>query len=281
MEYLKAVLLGVVQGVTEFLPVSSSGHLVLFEELLDFHAPGFLHILFFHLGTFFATVFFFRNELARIVVAGVRAARPRDGAAGPTPEDRALLRLAGLLAVGTAVTGLLGLPLEKLISPAFESLLMVGLGLCGTAVLLAISGSRRFRSPGRTLEASTLGDALWIGAAQAAALLPGLSRSGSTIAVGTIAGLDRRAAARFSFLLSIPAIAGANLVTWLGLDPAEIGGGAHAPVGVLLVGGLAAGIAGWLSLGLLLRILGRATLVGFALYCAAVGSAAIVWGLVG
>jgi undecaprenyl-diphosphatase len=270
MDYLKAVLLGIVQGLTEFLPVSSSGHLVLAERLLDIEAPGYLDIVFLHLGTWVATVVFFRRDIVTILAAASRAVGRGRGDAPGAEADRQALRLAGLLVVGTAVTGILGMTALSFLDEAFESLLVVGGALLGTAVLLAVSGSPRFRFGTRRLDRVTLRDAGIVGVAQAAALVPGLSRSGATIAAGMMSGLERRTAARFSFLLSIPTIAAANGVEWLRLEPGDLT--ASGGLSVLLVGAVASGIAGFLALGLLLRILGRTSLRGFAYYCGAAGA---------
>jgi undecaprenyl-diphosphatase len=275
MEYLKAVILGIVQGGTEFLPVSSSGHLVLFEQILDVRTPGYLDILLFHVGTLLATMVFFRHDLVRILGALIRLVRPGGRTGSPlVDDDRVSLRLLGLLAVGSVVTGGLGLLARGAIEPMFDSLLVVGVGLLTTALLLALSGLPRFRSGARGVDRMGILDAVWIGLAQAAALVPGVSRSGTTISVGMFRGLDRETAARYSFLLSIPAILGANLLTWIRLEPANLS--TEAPFAVLALGTVAAAVSGWLALGLLLRILTRTTLRGFSYYCAGAGLLALV-----
>ena len=251
-----AVLLGAVQGVTEFLPISSKTHLVVVPALLGERPPSLPFIVLLHLGTLVALVLYFARDLWRIAVDLVRGGDGR--------------RLAILLVVASVPAAVLGLLFEE----TFERLLSdprnVAFSLVATAVILVgaewlaggrlpgFGGRRRLARPLHTEVTSR--EAIGIGIAQAVALLPGVSRSGSTMATGLALGVRRDAVARFSFLLAIPAIAGANVLEL----PKVVDGGIGAPE---LAGFAAALVTGFASVALLLRYLRRYTYLPFAAYC--------------
>jgi len=254
---IRYLILGVVQGLTEFLPVSSSGHLVLAQRVLHLDPPGTLVEATLHLGTLIAVLFVFRRDIVRLLSAlFIRG------------EERMEV---GRLAIATVPIALVGFLLRARIEQAFSSVLLVGICLLVTAGILFLA-DRASRSTRRS--SVRLFDALLIGFAQAAALLPGISRSGATIGTGLLLGIRGSQAARFSFLLAIPAILGAGafkLYVALG-EPAVT----EAAWGGLLLGAVAAALVGALAIKGLLAVIARGKLKAFGIYCAVVGVAAIV-----
>lgn len=262
---IQATTLGIVQGLTEFVPVSSSGHLVLVPFLLRWPVPNLAFDVAVHLGTALAVVVYFAADLGGILASGTRVAlrRSREG-------DGERARLIALLAVGTvpaAVVGFLGEGLFEGLFTTGEDVdrigaLMVGLFLLGTAVLL-VAGERVLTGRGgrgRGVEGVRIRDALVVGLFQAAAIAPGVSRSGATIVAGLFMGLRRESAARFSFLLSLPAILGAAIVSLPDIPPG-------ADPGPMIVGGAAATVSGFAAIAFLLRYLRTRTMRPFAAYC--------------
>jgi len=248
---LTAAAWGLIQGLTEFLPVSSSGHLVLIPALLGFEEPSLAASVMLHLGTLLAVVAYYRTDLLRLLHLR------RD------PEARRILLL---LAIGTVPAALVGLTLHGPVETVFSEPWLVAVALMVTGAILLFSllvgkGVRRL-AEGRWT------DGVVVGLAQAFALLPGISRSGMTIAAGMAQGFQRKEAARFAFLLSIPAIAGAALLD--GMDLVERGGFTSD----LLLGMAVAAVVGYLTIAALIRVLTRVGLLPFALYCLAFGTAA-------
>lgn len=255
-DILKTILLGIVQGLTEFLPVSSSGHLVIAHDLFDFHAEGSLLLdVFLHVGTLVPIVIVFWRDLVSLL----------------TTRRQWLW----LLALGTVPVVVVGLLLHDSIEAMFETSRWVGvLLLINGAVLLG--GSRLEVLRGK--QAPGWLHAVTIGVAQAVAILPGISRSGSTISTGLATGLEREDAARFSFLLAIPAI-GLALVYKLfkfftGNESLDIGWGSIA------AGTVTAMVVGYIALRVLLAVVRRHKLAYFGWYCAVVGTALVVSHLV-
>lgn len=251
MSLLDAILLGLVQGLTEFLPVSSSGHLVIGQTLLGVDSPGVAFEVVLHVATLLSVIIVYRARLWQLVVGAARG-------------QRDALVFVGLLVLATIPAGLVGLFLEDTIEQAFALPAITGIMLLVTGVLL---WSTRFRQPASDADLPTARLAFGIGIAQAFAILPGISRSGATITAGLWGRLPGDRAAEFSFLLSIPAILGAAL-----LQIGEIGeswqttGGA--PLVVAFFVALAAGIAAIRSLVWLLR---RQAFYAFAYYVWAAG----------
>lgn len=256
MTLFEALLLGILQGLTEFLPVSSSGHLVLAEALLRVPTPGVFVEVALHVATLLAVVLVYRRRLATLVADAAR-------------RDPEALRYVGLLALATLPAGLVGLTLRGPIERVFHSPALVGTTLLLTGTLLWTTRWAPCR-PGR--ERPTWSAALLIGAAQAVAILPGISRSGATIAAALWAGLRPDRAAEFSFLLAIPAIAGAALLETPDLAAAlqDIG------TTTLAAGFAAALLTGTASILLLVWMLRRSAFPAFAYYLWAVGALALL-----
>ncbi|UCF10078.1 MAG: undecaprenyl-diphosphate phosphatase [Candidatus Bipolaricaulota bacterium] len=259
------LLLALVQGITEFLPISSSGHLAIGGRLLAVELPGVLVQAALHLGTAVSVLIVFRRE----VWALVRALLPGGSADG----RRTLLWLA----VATVPIAVLGFTLGSRIEALYSSLTAVGTSLLATGILLTLSDFAARRSTGTVTEPR--GWRAVVGVAQAAALLPGLSRSGATIASARLLGVDGMAAARFSFLLSLPAVLGAaGAKLWTGLGDPSTGVGAHA-AGSLALGAVVACVVGIAALKMLLAVVARSRLGVFGGYCLALGASVIAWEL--
>ncbi len=251
---LDSALWGLVQGLTEFLPISSSGHLVLVPAFLDKEAPDLATTAVLHLGTLAAVLWYFRRDALWLV-------RPdRD------PRARQVLKL---LALGTIPAVVAGLLLESTLDDLFDNPTRVGLALIFTGVVLLASGW--FHRLTRKLEDAGVPDAVVVGSAQAIALVPGVSRSGMTITASLARQFTKQEAARFSFLLAIPVILGGGIKQML--DLAGEGGLEWD----LLVGVAVAAISGYFAIAVLIKALTRFGLRPFALYCFVVGLVAIVW----
>ena len=273
LDWKQAAVLGVLQGLTEFLPVSSSGHLVLAQHLLGIREPQLAFDVAVHLGTALAVMWVMRRTLLD-VVAGV-ARWPWIAMGRPvSPEDGFRARLAGwvaLASVPAAIAGLLG-------SDAVESWFA---GPRRVAVAMAVTGLALWWAPRRQVAGDSLDSlgaarALAVGLAQAVAILPGISRSGATVVTGLWAGLRAEEAARFSFLLSIPAILGAAALSLI-----RVAAGSLPAVAVeaLVSGVLLAALTGYAAILVLLRALQRGRLRPFAVYLWAV--AVVAWWLSG
>jgi undecaprenyl-diphosphatase len=257
---LGAISLGVIQGLTEFLPVSSSGHLAVAQHFLPgFHQPGVLFDIVLHLGTLAAVLIYFRSEVMLLALGFIS---PKSGATGR--------RLTALLALATLPAVLVGLTLGDLVERSFTELTIVGIGLLLTGGLLLVSP--RISRESRPLERVSAADALAVGFLQSAALVPGISRSGSTIVAGLARGLSRDAAARFSFLLSIPAILGAAVYEFPKVT--LVSGEAAASY---FLGFLTAFIVGYAAISLVLRSLANRRFHWFGYYCLAVGGGVLVY----
>lgn len=261
---IQAVWLGILQGLTEFLPVSSSGHLVLGQRLMGLKEPELMFDVAVHVGTLCAVLLFFRQDIWSMV----RGLWARD------PQGRKGRRLLWLVVAGSIPTAVMGLLLKDTFESMFASLLAVGIALLVTGGLLMLT--RLAPAGGRRLERTGAGRAFLVGVAQGMAITPGISRSGATISTGLLLGMDRKLAAHFSFVLSIPAILGALVLQLKDLAP-----GAPVNLGPLFIGATAAALSGYLALWLLMGLVQRGKLHWFAPYCLALGLAAIAWHLMG
>lgn len=260
MDTTSAAILGLVQGLTEFLPVSSSGHLVLGQHLLNIDEPSMLFNVAVHVGTLAAVLAVFRGDL----IAMLRGLWERG------EEGRRGRRLIWLVAVGTLPTALIGLLFKDVFEALFSSIRTVGIALLVTGALLFIT--RLVPKGTRNEERTGMGRALLIGLAQGMAITPGISRSGTTIAIALLLGVDRKLAAHYSFLLSIPAILGALLLQVREIQPNQ-----SVDLAPLLVGGVVAAIVGYGALRVLLKLVQSGRLHWFAPYCWALGLAALAW----
>ncbi|MFH1147439.1 MAG: undecaprenyl-diphosphatase UppP [Pseudomonadota bacterium] len=254
MNTFYAVFLGIVQGLTEFLPISSSGHLALFEHFVGLKEAGLGFDIMLHLGTFLAIVIYFRKDWWEMAAALL----PRND-----PQTRHSRRLLIYLALATLPGGFFGWLLEERAETTFRgpALIAANLAVAGLILILAEVFARKSRE----FEDISLKDALLIGFAQALAVVPGVSRSGITIAMGLFLGINRQAAARFSFLLSAPIIFGAGLNHLVHLYR-HGSAGENPAFQFYLIGLLSAGISGYLVIKYLLAFLRRHGLYAFAYY---------------
>lgn len=268
MSYLTAVLLGLVQGVTEFLPVSSSGHLAIAEQLLNLqgasNVPGFFDVLL-HLGTLVAVFIAYWDDIRDMIVeffAGI-GDLAHHSTPNPVPPAR---RLILLIIVGTLPLFVM-VPFRHFFSSLGDNMYFIGGALIFTGILLFVSD--RVHHGRKTEKTATMLDALLVGIGQAVALCPGISRSGMTITTGCFAGFERKFAVRFAFLLSIPAVIGANI---LSLKDAIDAGIDWASVPAYLVGVAVAAVSGYGCIRLLRYIADKGRFGAFAYYCWAVGA---------
>lgn len=256
MSIVQAVILGLVQGLTEFIPVSSSGHLVIFQHLLGLKEPPLFFDVMVHVGTLLAVIAVFWEDVLEVI-------------------KRPFSRLTLLIVIGCIPAGLMGFFLEAYFEKAFSSLLVVGVGLIITGVLLLASEySARQQIFGKNWSTASLKDAFLVGIMQGIAITPGISRSGSTIAGSLFVGLDREYAARFSFLLSIPVIIGAALMQAKDLVGMSI---PSSEVAAVASGTLVAAVSGYVAIKLVVGMLKRGRLSLFAWYCWVVAIAVLAW----
>jgi undecaprenyl-diphosphatase len=244
MNFIYAIILGIVQGLTEFLPVSSSGHLAVVGSFLDVDQPGILFETLLHAGTVFAVVWYLRDRIIRITTKEI-----------------------GLVLFGSIPAGLVGLLLASQIEGLFSMLKLVGVAFLVTAFL----NYQTDKSSGKR-EQLDIYDALAIGVLQAIAIIPGISRSGSTIFAGSRMNLTKTAAAEFSFLLSIPAIIGANLYEFL-----KYSGGGDFSLSLGAVGFVAAFASGLFAINFLITMLTERNLKVFSIYLVVVGIMTILF----
>ncbi|MFH1541936.1 MAG: undecaprenyl-diphosphate phosphatase [bacterium] len=251
---MKYLLLGLIQGLTEFLPVSSSGHLVIFQSLLNLPNSIAFDVIV-HLATGLAVVVYFRRDIWLLLTEG--------------------RKMLGLLMIGTVITGIMGIYFKDYFESLFSSIAAVGFFLLLTGVVILLG---EWLGKGkRKIDQMNIWDAILIGLAQGCAIAPGLSRSGTTISASLGRNLDRTLAARFSFLLSIPAILGAGLIQSKTIIKAGTMGIGFAP---LIIGFVAAFVSGWLAIKVFMSIIQRTSLRVFAYYCFIIGSLVLLSALV-
>jgi undecaprenyl-diphosphatase len=264
VEIIKAIILGIVQGATEFLPVSSSGHLVLTSSLLGFSAQGIVFDVLLHLGTLVSVLVVFRKDLLAMFQAPFQWLR---GTISAYQRTYLLWDLYVIIATIPAV--IVGLTLKDQIEKLFTSVTVVCLMLIFTGLMMIASRS----VPERGVRVNGV-RALLIGCGQAFAIVPGISRSGTTIFIGMLLGINRETAARFSFIMSIPAIFGAAV-----LNMGEV---IHYPPGrseilLMALGTVAAAATGYLAIMMLLDVIKRNRLEWFGYYCLMIAAAGLIF----
>ena len=261
MDSISSIFLGIIQGLTEFLPVSSSGHLVVFQNILGFQEPEILLDISLHIGTLLAVCIFFRNDLKVMLketwffIMDMSGGRIKITRISERPE----VMLTMWIIVGTIPTSLIGLIFKSPLENLFGDVNRVGYMLICTGVLVAVT--RLIPASYSSRKKVGLLTAMAVGTAQGLAIIPGISRSGATIVCGMICGMDRELSGRFSFLLSIPAIAGALVL--------ELGSKGFGEAGFmpLVLGFLSAAVVGLLALKILMGLVRKGSLFYFAPYC--------------
>jgi undecaprenyl-diphosphatase len=261
--WFEAIVLGVVQGLTEFLPISSTAHLRIVPAFVGWDDPGTAFTAVVQLGTMFAVLVYFREDLWRIASAWLRGWRD--------PEVRGTLeqRLGWFILIGTIPVAFFGLLFRDQIKTGARDLYLIGAAMIVLGIVLWISevvGTRQ-----REIKSLQIGDAAKIGLAQAAALIPGVSRSGATISAGLFLGLEREAAARYSFLLSVPAVVLSGL-----FELKDIGGGTGASAGATALSTIVAFVVGYAAIAWFLKYLVSHTVKIFVAYRLVVGALVLI-----
>lgn len=286
MSLLQSILMGVLQGLTEFLPVSSSGHLALFKNIFNINTEtGLLFDTMLHLGTLVAVCIVYWKDVMNLIVAGVqllidvianlRVFISNRSKHTDMPYRRlvnsAYRKFVVLILVTTVPTGIMGIAFSSMIEKASQTLLVPGICLVITAILLLIADTRP--AGRKKVKKTTYANAAIIGVAQGFATFPGLSRSGTTITTCLMLGFDRTFAVKYSFLASIPAILGANILELRHLDAAAMAG---ANFGYYFIGMIIAGIVGFVCIKVMIYVVRSNKFQYFAYYCAVVGIIAII-----
>ena len=263
MDTLHAIVLGIVQGLTEFLPVSSSGHLRIVPAFFGWEDPGAAFTAVTQLGTMLAVLVYFRADLLRIAIAWLGSLRD------PSLRSDIDARMGWYILLGTVPISIVGLAFSSQIESGARDLYLIGIALIVFSfVMLA---AERYGKREREIETLTRRDGIIIGCAQAIALIPGVSRSGATISAGLVLGLARPAAARYSFLLSIPAVVLSGL-----FEVRKIGEGGGAGAGATIIATVLAFVVGYASIAFLLRFLVKHSISVFVLYRLAIGVLVLV-----
>lgn len=269
-DYLQALFLGVLQGLTEFLPISSSAHLRIFPELFGWGDPGAPFTAVIQIGTELAVLIYFRKDIWNIAWTWLRSL--------VKPEYRGHVdaRMGWFIIVGSLPIVILGVLLKDVIERDFRNLWIIGTTLIVLGVVLGIAD--RFGSQDRTIKQMTLGHAAALGGAQALALVPGVSRSGATISMGRFLGYEREAATRFAFLLAIPAVVGAGI-----FELNEIGNVGHAQPGEAdygwgptILATVVSFVVGYAAIAWLLRYVSTRSYAPFVIYRVLLGGAVLV-----
>ncbi len=266
MSLLEAIVLGIVQGLTEFLPISSTGHLRIVPAFVGWEDPGAAFTAVTQLGTMAAVLLYFRHDLLRISRAWLRSLRDRQA------RRELDARIGWYIVLGTIPIGIFGVLFKDQIETGARDLYLIGTALIvlGFVLLLAEKVGKR----DRTIEQIQARDGLAVGFAQALALVPGVSRSGATITAGLFLGLDRTTAARFSFLLSIPAVVLSGLLELGSILSGEEG--EHVSTGNLILATLLAFVSGYAAIAWMLRFLTSHSTVVFVVYRVALGALVLV-----
>lgn len=271
MSIIQAIILALVQALTEFLPVSSTAHLILFPWLFHWPDPGLAFDVALHAGTLLAVILYFFKDWVKLILCGFGAKYPANASAAEVSVNR---RMFWYLVVGTIPAAILGELFHHQIEDELRKPIIIGISLVVVALIMWWADAKSKLE--RKLETSNMGDAVAIGSAQAIALWPGVSRSGITITAGLFRGFSREAATRFSFLLSTPVIAGAVLTELPKLIKLHKAGGLDLPMSTLAVSIVVSGIAGYFVIAFFLRYLQTRTLKPFIIYRLVFGVAVLV-----
>lgn len=285
MSLLEAILMGIIQGLTEFLPVSSSGHLAIFKNIFRVNTDtGILFDVLLHLGTLAAIFVVYRKDILRMIVEGIGLVADACGNVGIFFRNRGKRRKAPyrkvikngyrkfdmLVIVSTIPTAVIGYVAQELVEAAAEILLIPGICLIVTAILLFISD--RIRDGEKMPKSVTYTNAFGIGICQGLATLPGLSRSGTTITACVISGFDRNFAVKYSFIMSIPAILGAAVLELKGIGSVKV---TSSEVFYYIIGMVIAAVVGYICMKTLLVIVRKKKFTYFSIYCLLIGALSI------
>ena len=273
MDIIQAIIIGLVQGLTEFLPVSSSAHLIFAQQALGVADVGLAFDVLLHVGTLVAVIVYFFNDIVNMIKGFLLSLVDlKDGNFMGELKKDPYKKLAWLTILATIPIGIVGVLFNDIVESMFQGLTVPAFLLLITGCLLYVS--QRMNSGRIDVRNIGLKEALIMGCGQALAILPGLSRSGTTIAAGLFAGLDKEFAAKFSFILSIPAILGAAVFQLKDLSGGSI------EIGACIAGFVVAAISGYLAISFLLKIVREKSLDIFAYYCWIVGMIVLVGSLI-
>ena len=273
MDIFQAIIIGLVQGLTEFLPVSSSAHLIFAQQALGVGDVGLAFDVLMHVGTLVAVIVYFFNDIVNMIKGFLLSLVDlKDGNFIREIKKDPYKKLAWLTILATIPVGVVGVLFNDIIESMFQGLTIPAFLLLVTGCLLYVS--QRMNTGRIDVRNITLKEALIMGCGQALAILPGLSRSGTTIAAGLFAGLDKEFAAKFSFILSIPAILGAAVFQLKDLS------GGSVEIGACIAGFIVAAISGYLAISFLLKIVREKSLDIFAYYCWIVGIIVLIGSLI-
>ncbi len=273
MDIIQAIIIGLVQGLTEFLPVSSSAHLIFAQQALGVADVGLAFDVLLHVGTLVAVIVYFFNDIVNMIKGFLLSLVDlKDGNFIGELKKDPYKKLAWLTILATIPIGIVGVLFNDIVESMFMGLTVPAFLLLITGCLLYVS--QRMNSGRIDVRNISLKEALIMGCGQALAILPGLSRSGTTIAAGLFAGLDKEFAAKFSFILSIPAILGAAVFQLKDLSGGSI------EIGACIAGFIVAAISGYLAISFLLKIVREKSLDIFAYYCWIVGIIVLVGSLI-
>jgi len=273
MDILQGIILGIVQGLTEFLPVSSSAHLIFVQEFFGINNSSIAFDVLLHLGTLVAVIGYFFKDIIEMIkaffssIVDIFRGRFKEGF-----REDPYKKLVWMVIIGTIPAGIVGIAFNDQIAATFNSVTVPAFFLLITGVLLYVS--QRVNIGHKDIKDSSLKEAIIVGIGQACAIIPGLSRSGTTIATGLLIGFDKEFAAKFSFLLAIPAILGATVTQLHG-----IGAGFDANEIPYILGFLAALISGYLAISILLKLIREKSLDVFVVYCLIAGAVILVYSL--
>jgi undecaprenyl-diphosphatase len=266
MNILQAIVLGIVQGLTEFLPISSSGHLRIVPAVLGWGDPGAAFTAVIQLGTMAAVLLYFRNDLIRIALAWLRSLRD------PSARRELDARIGWYIVLGTIPIGIFGVLFKDQIENGARDLYLIGSALITLGLVLL--AAERVGKKDRSIEQIEARDGLAVGFAQALALVPGVSRSGATITAGLFLGLDRTTAARFSFLLSVPAVVLSGLLELGSILTGDEG--QHVSTGRLALATVLAFVTGYAAIAWMLRYLSSHSTIVFVVYRVVLGALVLV-----
>ena len=273
MDIFQAIIIGLVQGLTEFLPVSSSAHLIFAQQALGVSDVGLAFDVLMHVGTLVAVIVYFFNDIVNMIKGFLLSLVDlKDGNFIREIKKDPYKKLAWLTILATIPVGVVGVLFNDIIESMFQGLTIPAFLLLVTGCLLYVS--QRMNTGRIDVRNMTIKEALIMGCGQALAVLPGLSRSGTTIAAGLFAGLDKEFAAKFSFILSIPAILGAAVFQLKDLS------GGSVEIGACIAGFVVAVISGYLAISVLLKIVREKSLDIFAYYCWIVGLIVLIGSLI-
>ncbi len=275
MTFLEAILLGILQGLTEFLPVSSSGHLVLAQQFLGLKEPLVFFDVMLHVGTLAAVLVAYRDAIKRLVVGGLSTLGDRQfwRQPGVTFNSSVELKFIGLILLGSIPTGIIAILFKTELESFFDEVRLVSMMLILTGVILQLPRFRREKADNPVGQLKTWHAPL-IGIAQGCAITPGISRSGSTISLALFLGIPAKIAAEYSFLLSIPAILGAVVLKIRDVGDPSV------PLHIMGTGMLASFIVGYIALRFLLVMLNRGKFSVFSYYCIALGLTSLLIALI-